>query len=104
MKKFIWHNYHIQVGSSTKWRTVYKNGYVGIRNEQGKWSPEHRVVMEKELGRKLASNEIVHHIDRDGTNNKLENLLICETPLEHKFAESYGQTGCLFYKDIIKEI
>lgn len=37
---------------------------------------EHRLIMEKCLGRKLLRNEIVHHKDEDKSNNKLENLEI----------------------------
>jgi hypothetical protein len=35
---------------------------------------EHRVVMERYLGRPLTSTEIVHHIDENKHNNSLENL------------------------------
>lgn len=43
----------------------------------GKFSPfisYPRIIMEDYLGRPLEPDEIVHHIDHDPSNNKLENL------------------------------
>ena len=37
---------------------------------------EHRLIMEEHLGRKLSSDEIVHHIDGDKHNNDILNLTI----------------------------
>lgn len=53
-------------------RTTYK----------GKPIDEHRKIMEEFLGRKLSSNEYVHHKNRNKRDNRIENLEIM-TPLEH---------------------
>lgn len=43
---------------------------------------EHRYKISNKLKRKLKSSEIIHHIDANRTNNKLNNLLIL-TRIEH---------------------
>lgn len=43
---------------------------------------QHRVVMEKMLGRKLRKGEIVHHVDSDKQNNDPKNLQVM-TQAEH---------------------
>lgn len=40
------------------------------------WMKEHRLVMEKKIGRPLKPGEVVHHIDGDVTNNHPDNLLL----------------------------
>ena len=45
---------------------------------KGERMVEHRIVVEKALGRKLKSNEIVHHINSDSTDNRNTNLLVCD--------------------------
>ncbi len=62
--------------------TTFYDGYEVIRIK-GKPVRYHRYLMEKKLGRKLKSSEIVHHIDGDKLNNDINNLFLCENVSEH---------------------
>ena len=49
----------------------------------GKTRQVHRLVMEEHLGRKLKSSEVIHHIDGDKQNNKIDNLILFPTKSAH---------------------
>ena len=44
---------------------------------------EHRLVMEKKLGRYLTKKEVVHHIDGNPRNNRILNLRLFKSVGEH---------------------
>ena len=53
---------------------VCRDGYVMTLVAPKKYSGQHRVVMEKKLGRALTPDEIVHHRNEVKTDNDPDNL------------------------------
>lgn len=68
-------------------RHVNACGYVVIWTPDGK-KLEHRHIMERSIGRKLASNEHVHHKNGNKTDNRIENLEII-SDVEHGRMHAY---------------
>ena len=50
--------------------------YVWDPTSPHKYKFAHRKIMEEYIGRKLTTEEVIHHIDGDKLNNKLENLVL----------------------------
>jgi len=56
----------------------------------GRRIDEHRFVMEKHLGRRLNSSEVVHHIDGDASNNDIDNLRLMNQSEHTKLHRKQG--------------
>ena len=57
-----------------KYKSITSQGYIELKTKKYGRILEHRYIMSEYLGRELKSDEIVHHINGDKQDNKLENL------------------------------
>jgi predicted RNA-binding Zn-ribbon protein involved in translation (DUF1610 family) len=78
---------HIKyVEKGFKWSDSYKEIYVGENYPYRKtrWLREHIAVMEQHIGKRIPKGMVVHHIDGDKSNNKIDNLFLCTVDEHNK--------------------
>jgi hypothetical protein len=63
--------------------------YLSMARKDG-YVMEHRLVVAQHLGRCLQRSEVVHHINHNPTDNRLENLMLFESNQAHKKYEAIG--------------
>lgn len=76
-------------------RHIHTNGYVLVdlrtddpgTDKRGRIY-EHRLIMQRRLGRPLSKPEVVHHIDGDKRNNHPDNLEVMPTGWHHRAAHA----------------
>lgn len=76
-----------------KFKRGSKGGHVLIYapnhpNARKNFIAEHRLVMEKHIGRLLLEHEVVHHIDCDPSNNALSNLYLESGHTDHNITHA----------------
>lgn len=85
-----------------KWYAALYGKFYAVREDQKRTTKMHRLIMERILGRPLAKNEIVDHIDNDSLNNRRDNLRIANQAqnCQNRKRHSNNKSG---YKGVYKD-
>lgn len=85
----------------SKWsggKFIDSEGYIHIKcynhpyRDKQNYVREHRLVMEQKLGRYLKPYEVIHHINENVSDNRIENLYLYESNAKHSIFHKLGKT------------
>ena len=82
--------------SQRKYRKKHSGGYILVyvpehpMADRTGYVLEHRVVVESLLGRYLSSNEIVHHVNGDKSDNRIDNLEVVSRATHARIHNNLG--------------
>jgi len=92
-----------------KGRALHSRGYILISKpghpyaNRGNYVPEHRLVVEKLIGRFVnPKTEVVHHIDQNKKNNDPSNLLLLDIPSHSRYHRGWKLIDGIWWKPCSK--
>lgn len=88
----------VWISMNAKKKSFIDNGYIRVliplKDQVGnnKYAMQHRLVMERHLGRKLKDDEVVHHKNHNRSDNRISNLQVM-THSEHSYHHIRKKNG-----------